>query len=767
MRALNLRWAGFFLCCSAFAFAILSPASSVQSAPKTVSYPKQIVPLLKKYCIGCHGGKDPTAGLSLSKYADEASVLKGRDVWQNVASNVANGHMPPKGMPQPTVAERTFLSNWIAHTLSSDCKVPDPGKVTIRRLNRQEYDNTIRDLLGVDFQPAKDFPSDDVGYGFDNIGDVLSISPLLTEKYLNAAEKIAQKAITTPESRVAVYDGLHLRSGSGSSFNEEGDFILSTVGTVATQHAFPVDGNYKIKVVLYGQQAGPDPVIVDVLLDKQKIQHLEVRATAANPLTVEYPLKVTAGQHQIGVQFLNDYYNSTDPNPANRDRNLVVRRFEIVGPTDQTMPVSPVQTRIIPPGSTRSDTRSILAKFASRAYRRPVRPEEVERLVKVANMAEKEGESFEKGIQLGVMAVLVSPNFLFRVELDPGVQAATAPTRDLNNYELASRLSYFLWSSMPDDELTALAAKGELSKPAVLEAQVKRMLADPKSRSLADDFASQWLQLRKLSIVAPDKQQFPEFNDALRADMATETKMFFQAMVKEDRSVFDFITGKFTYVNGRLAKLYGIPGIEGDDFQKVELVDPNRAGVLSQASVLTVTSNPTRTSPVKRGKWVLENILGTPPPPPPPGVGVLADDAKSLVDASLRQRLEEHRKNPECASCHARMDGLGFAMENFDAVGKWRTTDGKYAVDAAGVLPDGSKFKGPNELRSLLLKKKDLFLRCLSEKLLTFAIGRGVESYDSCALDDISKSVAKKGYKFSSMIQAVVSSDPFRKRRTK
>jgi hypothetical protein len=448
---------------------------------------------------------------------------------------------------------------------------------------------------------------------------------------------------------------------------------------------------------------------------------------------------------------------------------LVVDFIEVQGPLDVAPGVLPAShRRIIPATPTRANrmaaARTVLGEFARRAYRRPVRKDEVDRLARYVALAEKEGESWERGIQLGVQAVLVSPHFLFRVEAnaDPKKAAGKNP---LGSYEMASRLSYFLWSSMPDERLFALAAKNALQDPKVLAAEARRMLKDPKAKALADNFAGQWLQLRKLAVVAPDPGRFPNFNEPLRRAMRTETERFFRAVVDEDRSLLDFIDGKFTYLNETLAKHYNIGGVTGDNFRKVALAGDRRRGILTHASILTVTSNPTRTSPVKRGKWVLEQILGTPPPPPPPGVGELPDDEKGALTGTLRQQMEKHRGNPACASCHARLDPIGFGLENFDAVGAWRDKEGEHAINASGTLAGGRSFTGPAELAAILKAQKDLFARSFSEKMLTYAIGRGVESADRCHVDEIAAAVKKQDYRFSSLITAVVQSDPFRLRR--
>jgi hypothetical protein len=577
--------------------------------------------------VRCHSGARARGRVVLEGFTDDASALQKRAVWERVSDALRSGDMPPAGRPRPTADELDRINGWLDKVVfQTSCDGPiDPGSVTLRRLNRAEYNNTIRDLVGVDFQPANDFPQDDVGYGFDNIGDVLSLPPLLLEKYLAAAEKITQKAFASP---------------------------------------------------------------------------------------------------------------------AARKRLLVV--------TTQN----------------EESARQILRTFASRAYRRPVNDIELQRLLRFVEMAEKNGDGFEAGLQLAMQAVLVSPHFLFRVEVDRRPDNPKA-IHFVNYYEMASRLSYFLWSSMPDDELFELARKKTLRDPAVLEAQVRRMLKDPRARGLVDNFAGQWLQTRNLKDFKPDPDLFPGFDEKLRSAMLTETELFFANVLREDRSILDFIDADYTFVNERLARHYGLTGVKGDEFRRVSLAGTPRGGILTQAAVLAVTSNPTRTSPVKRGKWILDNILGTPPPPPPPGVEELKDDKEAVLSGTLRQRMEQHRANPNCASCHQRMDPLGFGFENFDAVGAWRTHEGKHAIDPSGTLPGGQTFKGPAELRRILKGRQDAFARCLAEKLLTYALGRGVERYDRCALDQIVKNTAGGDYRFSRLVIEIVKSDPFQKRRGK
>jgi hypothetical protein len=614
---------------------VAQPAKD-QAQPKEspkLDFTKDVVPFLQKYCTGCHGGAKPKGGLDLSKYKDEAGAAQHKHIWDKVVHNLRSGEMPPSGKLRPPLDQIEKITAWMDTTLLAfDCsKQRDPGRITFRRLNKNEYNNTIRDLLGVKFKPAEDFPSDDVGYGFDNIGDVLTMSPLLLEKYFAASEKIVGEVFKTPELRKKV-------------------MIVAAPGSEAA---------------------------------------LKEKEEAAN---------------------------------------------------------------------------AILKPLVSKAYRRPVATDELARLFKFIALAEKNGENFETGIQLAMRAVLCSPHFLFRIERDFKIKGEKFAL-PISQYELASRLSYFLWSSMPDDELFKLAGEGVLRNPKNLDTQVRRMLLDGKAIALTANFAGQWLQLRSVAQLSPDPKLFPNFDDDLRAAMITETELFFDAIVKDNRSVIEFLDADFTFVNDRLAKHYGIPGIKGKEFRKVTLAGSPRIGVLTHASILSVTSNPTRTSPVKRGKWILDNILNTPPPPPPPDAGELSEDEAVISSASLRARMEMHRKNPNCAVCHQRMDPLGFGFENFDAVGAWRTKDGKFNIDASGELPGGQKFNGTKELVKVLKNKEKEFRRCLVEKLLTYSLGRGLEYYDKCAVEDICQEMARDNNRFATMVIAIVKSDPFQMRK--
>jgi hypothetical protein len=769
-----------------FVFAATAPparTAPAKPAPGGPSFARDVRPVMEKYCVPCHTGKTPAADLDLSGDKAEAAVVKRRDVWEKVADNVAQMHMPPQGMPQPTHEQRDRLVAFVQSTLSkADCEIKDAGRVTMRRLNRTEYNNTVRDLLGTDLRLADEFPSDDVGYGFDNIGDVLTISPLLMEKYLGAAAKAARAAVRTPEesltpqswegSRLVLAGGQDVPAGLG-----EGAALFSA-GDIAVEYLAPAPGKYALKVRAWAQQAGDENARMALKLNNLPVKEFEVTGGRPNGArTFEVTLDVSyAGPQRIAASFLNDFYDEKLKNPPRgkgNDRNLIVQSIAVepVGVTkDQikSLPASPAQKRLFAPGDGIADenlrARKIVSAFATRAFRRPVRPAEADRLVALYKLARKNGESFERGIQLAVQATLVSPNFLFRVEADPA-GAKPGSLRPLNDYELASRLSYFLWASMPDETLMRLAAQKKLSDPQVLVAQAKRMLKDPRSAALTDSFAGQWLQLKKLDRVAPDTGTFPAFDEGLRAAMRTETQMYFDAIMREDRSVLEFLDSDWTFLNGRLAKHYGNTQVTGDEFRRVKLVGGRRGGVLTQASVLTLTSNPTRTSPVKRGKWVLENFFNAPPPPPPPGVAQLPDDEKKPLTGTLRQRLEQHRADPGCASCHQRMDPIGFGLENFDAIGSWRQKDGESPIDAKGSLLGGTAFEGPKQLRAALLNHKPEFTRALTEKLLTYALGRGLENYDRCNVTTMAEGIAKKGYRFSAVVESIVTSDPFRRRR--
>ncbi len=754
------------------------PAAKKPVAKKTAAnhptFERDVLPVIKQYCIDCHSGEDATADLALDKYKNVVSVLKDHRIWESIAQNVAESHMPPRKMPQPSRQQRDRLVQWIESTLSQAfCDIGDPGRVTMRRLNREEYNNTIRDLFHVDFKPAADFPSDDIGYGFDNIGDVLSISPLLMEKYLDAAEAISMKAIVAPDAdiRFTRFDGSKLLPDKNTSLTDSGARFLGSHAEVGADYKFPASGAYRLRVRAWAHQAGDGPAKMSLKLDGKELQVFEVKAPEEDAGVYEYRLEVPGGQHRVTLAFTNDFYDETLPE-GKRDRNLAIELLEIEGPRLLNPQPTASHKKLLPrpsngmtPAQQAQYAREVLTKTARRAYRRPVSKAEIDKLAGYVTAAQKEGDSFERGMQIALQAMLVSPHFLFRIEGEP---AKGRQLRKLNDFELAARLSYFLWSSTPDESLLWWAAQGKLSEPKHLLHQVRRMLKDPKASSLANNFAMQWLELRRLHDIAPDPEMFPGFTPELRQAMQTETAMFCGEIIRNDRSILDFIDAKFTYLNEPLAKHYGIPNVKGPKFARVILngdTAKQRGGVLTHASVLTVTSNPTRTSPVKRGKWVLEQIMGAPPPPAPPEIPALSEDKAVISTASLRKRMEQHRKDPSCASCHARMDPIGFGLENYDAIGGWRLKDGQFPVDATGELADGKKFNGPLQLRTILKSNKDKFARALGEKLMIYALGRGLERTDKCVVDALADAAAKNNYRFSSLVMAIVQSEPFRTKR--
>jgi hypothetical protein len=738
--------------------------SLADEAPPT--FTKDVLPFLKAHCFHCHGTEDGNnkADLTLSKYTDDLSVQQDRKVWDNVLHMLRTGEMPPMERKRPPAAEIEAVTTAIEGVLANlDCsKMPNVGRVTVRRLNRVEYNNTIRDLLGVDFQPAADFPQDDIGYGFDNIGDVLSTTPLLFERYLAAAESVLQKVITAPET-VEAKDvrlaGLRVSRDAGEATNGGG--VLYAEGEVGNE-VFLEAGDWNIQVEVYAKQVGDEKVRAAIRLNRDNIKEFEVTSTNRNSAQIlETKVRVPSGSVRLSAAFLNPYVapDSTDEDP--KRRLFFVRSIIADGPHNPPPAASANQSRLLAHSDglePREAAREIITRFATRAYRRPVKPAEVEQVLRIYDLAEKEGEKHEERLRLALCRILVSPHFLFRVENDPRGAKAGEPYL-ISELELASRLSYFLWSTMPDDELYNLALSGQLRSN--LPAQVQRMLKDPKSIALVQNFAGQWLTLRKLPQSSPDAKLFPSFDDDLRAAMLKETEMFFEGILRENRSVLDFIDADFTYVNARLARHYGIDGVYGVEFRKIK-TPANRGGLLTQASILTLTSNPTRTAPVKRGKWVLEQLLGTPPPPPPPDVPDL-DERKALT-GSLREVMEQHRANPVCASCHARMDPIGFAFENYDAIGAFREKDGQFPIDPSGELPDGKAFQGPAELKLILKDKKELFTRSLAEKMLTYALGRGLEYYDKCALDKLLAALEKNDYRITTLIVETVNSDPFQMR---
>jgi mono/diheme cytochrome c family protein len=742
-------------------------------APRNV-FGEDILPILQKNCAACHTGDDAQGGFVLTEFPDESSLLKHRRQWEKLTNLVSAGIMPPADEPQPTAKEKETLLDYLESTLFSiDCsQVTDPGRVTIRRLNRFEYNNTVRDLVGIDFRPAQDFPSDDVGHGFDNIGEILTLPPLLMEKYLSAAEKIAAEAIADVDPdrpQTALFTPDRMQHGGGGN-KQPNAVVLFSVGEAWVDFEAPLAGTYQIVAKAAENPGGNEHAQMEFRLDDKPLETANVVNSAPKQEEYQIRAKLDRGKHKIGGRFVNDFYDPKNEDKSRRDRNLLVYSFEIRGPFDvDPNALTPHQRQLLAhhPRSGKPARECVLENlrpFVPKAFRRPVRDEELQPFVDLAQLALDQGESFEFAMQTSLTAVLVSPHFLFRVEQDKS-PSDPEHKHPLDDYELAVRLSYFLWSSMPDDELFQRAEQGDLHTDAVLEAQVQRMLKDPKASALVTGFGDQWLNLRILDEVHPDPQVFPEFSAELKEDMKRETRAFFEHVVREDRSILDFLEGPYTFVNGRLAKHYGIGGVEGDAFQKVSLEGTPRAGLLTQASILTLTSAPKRTSPVKRGKWMLEVILDEAPPPPPPNVPELAETERASPDATLRQQLEQHRANPVCASCHKTMDALGFGMEGFDAIGRFRDADQGKPLDTSGELPGGRTFHGPKELIGVLGERDCDFARTLARKMLTYALGRGLEYYDRCAVDTIVERLKAGDDRFSVLVKEIAKSRPFRMRR--
>ncbi len=739
-----------------------------------VTIQEQIRPVLEKYCFDCHNDQKQKGDVNLFAAMGNPHVEQNREVWEKVVEVLQGGDMPPEKKPHPSDAQRDLLVKFIDGELTkADLAAPvNPGKVTIRRLNREEYKNTIRDLMAVDFDP-EDFPNDEVGYGFDNIGDVLSLPPMLMEKYLAAAEEIVHKAIVlNPESRPEVKrivgDQFQTTNTDAVRPLENKVLGLYREGEGTVKYNFPRTGEYLFRLRAYGELAGPELPRMALRVGGKDVKIFEVGNEGKGKV---YETRATfpAGGQTVAVAYLNNYRDLENPDPKLRgDRNLFVEYLEIQAPPAPTpaLPESHQRliTRLPQPGQEHEVAMEIIGRFLPEAYRRPVTAAEVERVARFVDLSQKNGGSFLEGIQAAVQAALCSPYFLYRWELDPA-NAKPNENRDLTDYEIASRLSYFLWSSKPDHELFDLAAKGELHKPETIEKQIHRMLHDWRAWALVSNFGDQWLQIRNIWDVGIDPDTFPKWNDELKGMMKEETERFFEAIIKEDRPVTDLVDADFTYLNEELARYYGIAGVTGKEFRRVTLPkDSPRGGVLTQGSVLVSTSTPTRTSPVIRGKWILEEILGTPPPPPPPDVPPLEEQKAVNQTTSVRQRLEAHRTRAECAGCHSKMDPLGFGLENFDATGAWRDHDGKFLIDASGKLASGATFSGPRELKQVLKGNKN-FVRCLTQKLLTYALGRGLERYDKRAVDTIIDKVQPQGNRFSALVTAIVTSDPFLKRR--
>lgn len=736
--------------------------------------------LIEEYCVACHNQKSSTAGISLQGL-DYSNVASNADVWEKVLRKVRTGQMPPAKAPKPETAETTSFVTWLESSLDRAARLhPNPGRPAVHRLNRAEYSNAVRDLLAVDIKPGQWLPVDDSGYGFDNIGEVLTLSPALVEKYLSAARRVSRLAIGDRTIKPSEERYLPRRGSRNERVSDDLPFFSR--GGLSVQHYFPLDGEYlfRVKTPSNGETGEPARYYEHRLFVKAGLRNVgatQPRESAKAEPAIPGPRR--GGGPPTGM---------TAPQLQPLDLRLDgarIKRFEIPETTSLEVLIINGPFNVTGRGQTESRAKiftcqpktageetpcakKILAQLARRAFRRPVTDADVNPLLAFYERGRRTGD-FDDGIQRALEAMLVAPDFLLRVETDPP-RAAAGTVYRLNDLELASRLSFFLWSSLPDDELLTLAERGRLTSPTVLQQQIRRLLDDPRAQAFVSNFGGQWLHLRNLDTITPDPEVFPGFDESLRLAFRRETELFFESILRENRSVLELLDADYTYLNQRLAEHYGVRGVYGPQFRRVNLDEKQRAlrgGLLGQGSILTVTSYPNRTSVVQRGKWILENLLGAPPPPPPPDVPDLKPKGQDGRLLSMREQLDLHRANAICASCHARMDPIGFALENYDGIGKWRNKDAGLPIDASGKLPDGTSFNGAAELKQILLQKhRDEFVATVTEKLLTYALGRGLEAYDAPVIRAIMRDTAKENYRLPALISAVITSKPFQMRRT-
>jgi hypothetical protein len=786
------------LAVAVWAAAISSSTPRAQARPDAPPPPPDLQRTITQYCATCHNGRVQTAatatGVVLDK-ADLTQVVQNGEMWEKVIRKLRAGAMPPAGMPRPDASAHDALVSFLETTLERAAAAnPHPGRPSPHRLNRAEYANAIRDLLALDVDPAALLPPDDSADGFDNNADVLAVSPVLLERYLSAAATISALAVGDP--KIVPGSETYRIRGDASQTAQNEDLPPGTRGGLMATHTFPLDGEYVIKVKLLEINLGSIRGLeyehqLEVTVDGERVllapvggprDYTESSLNATNVVNslaerLQVRVKVKAGQRPVGAAFLmKNAAQGANRLQAFQRSTLIatdhlglphVENITISGPFNATgVTDTPSRRRLFVcrPAKASEETacaKRIVSTLARRAYRRPVTDADLTSLMAFYDAGRREG-GLEGGIELATRAVLVSPKFVFRVERDPAGVAPGRPYR-VSDVDLASRLSFFLWSSIPDDELLDLASRGQLSKPAILDAQVTRMLADPRSQALIDNFAGQWLHIRNLRNTTPDKNDFPDFDDNLRQAFERELELFVGSIVAEDRSVLDLMTADYTFVNERLAKHYEIPNVYGPHFRRVPLEQDARRGLLGKGGVLTLTSHADRTSPVVRGKWILDNLLGTPPPPAPAIVPAFPEEVPGVL-ATVRARMEQHRSNPACAGCHKVMDPLGLALENFDAVGAWRTRESGIPIDASGELTDGTKINGVAALRDALVRRPDVLVGTMTEKLMTYALGRTLEYQDMPAVRAIVRSAARDNYRFSSLVRGIVSSVPFRMR---
>ena len=766
--------------------ALLCVISSQASAADRASAPFSPQAVINSYCVSCHNERLKTGGLMLDRL-DTSHVDGAPDVWEKVVKKLQTRMMPPQGARHPDEATYARLISSLERSLDLlAAERPNPGRPLLHRLNRAEYANAIRDLLGLNVDVASLLPPDDAAFGFDNIGDVLGVSPVLLERYLSAAGRISALAVGDPTIQPGA-DTYRNRQDLSQDQRLEG-LPLGTVGGLLASYVFPLDAEYAFQVTLFRNNTNAirgleSPHQVEITIDGVRVLLTTIGGAtgrgAANGVEAKLRVRVPvhAGPHEVVATFVRKIGEGTDRvQPFLRSSidtfdatgRPHIETLTITGPFNGRAPADTPSRRKIfvcrpaAPAGERACATRIVSTLARRAYRRPVTRDDVQPLLAFYDAGRQKG-TFDAGIQMALRRILASPKFVFRSERDAD-HLAPGATYPITDVELASRLSFFLWSSIPDDRLLTVAASGRLRDPAVLTREVRRMLADPRADALVTNFAGQWLHLRNLRSIVPNSNEFPNFDDNLRQAFLREAELFFGSVVREDRSVLDLLTADYTFVNERLAKHYGMPNIYGTNFRRVTLTDDARRGLLGKGGVLMVTSHPDRTSPVVRGKWILENLMGAPPPPPPPDVPPLKDQEEGAAPRTMRQQMEEHRASPVCAGCHKVMDPLGFALENFDGVGAWRAREAGAPIDASGQLADGTKINGVVMLRDALVKRPDVFVGTLTEKLLIYALGRGLGYYDMPAVRGIVQQAARADNRFSSLILGIVRSAPFRVR---
>jgi len=776
-------------------------ASSAQDVPASQPAPAAAAheAVLDRYCVTCHNQRTKASDLALDT-VDIARPSANAQVWEDVVRKLRTRSMPPQGMPRPDEATYVAMTTFLETELDrASAASPNPGRPLIRRLNRSEYANAVRDLLVLDVDVSSLLPADDSAFGFDNVSDMLGTSPALLERYLVAADRVSALAVGAPTAPGS--NTYRVRQDRSQDQHIEG-LPLGSVGGLVVTHSFPQDAEYHFSLALYRTNLEAirgleHPHQIEITIDGARVflatvggeaekgEPAEVITDRSDAIDARLQVRVpvTAGPHAVGATFvrkigagtqrLRPFLRSSAGTYDSTGRPHI-ETLTIAGPYNPTGPgKTPSRERIFscrPSTSRRSPQESkadedgcatkILSTLARRAFRRPVTKPELARVLEFYAAGRKKG-NFDAGIQLGIRRILASPTFVFRVEEDGALKPGTI--HRVSDLELASRLSFFLWSSIPDDTLLELAAKNQLSQPGVLEKQVRRMLADPRADALVSNFSGQWLHLRNLKTVAPNHDEFPDFDDTLREAFQREAELFFASIMREDRNVIDLLTANYTFVNERLAKHYGVPYVYGSQFRRVTLTEDARRGLLGKGAILMVTSRADRTAPVLRGKWILENVLGTPPPPPLPNVPPLVASTEA-APRTLRERMEQHRASPTCAGCHKVLDPLGFALENFDGVGAWRSREAGLPIDASGLLADGTKVDGVVALRNALVGRSDIFVQTLTEKLMIYALGRGLQHYDMPVVRDVVRHAAKQDYRFSSLVMGIVTSPPFQMR---